>query len=110
MRKKIFLSAAILAAALSAYAQGNGQDVYNRQPLQLFNCRTFPCVHERRKIIFQFGVAAQNGEYSGVFFVQQFNGMGECAILTVLIDKMCIRDRVSITPVFFVCCTSFRMA
>ena len=54
--------------------------------LQLFLGVRFPSIYERGKVIFQFGVAAQNGEYIGVFLVQQFYGMGERAILTALID------------------------
>lgn len=45
-----------------------------------------PSIYKRRKVVFQFGIAAQNGEHIGVFLVQQFNGVRERAILTALID------------------------
>ena len=46
----------------------------------------FPSVHERGKVIFQFGITAQNREYISVFLVQQFYGMGKRAIPAALID------------------------
>ena len=55
-------------------------------PLQLLHRRGFPCVHEGRKVVLQLRVRGEDGENVGVLAVQELNGMGEGAILAVLVD------------------------
>ncbi len=53
---------------------------------KLFHRAALPSVHERGKIILQLRVAGQNRKHVLVTAVQQFDGMGKSAILTVLVD------------------------
>ena len=55
-------------------------------PLQLLHRRGFPCVHEGRKVVLQLRVRGEDGENVGVLAVQELDGMGEGAILAVLVD------------------------
>ena len=53
---------------------------------ELFHRPALPGVHERGKVVLQFGVAGQNGKHVLVTAVEQFDGMGKGTILSVLID------------------------
>ena len=68
-------------------------------PLQLLHRRAFPCVHEGRKVVLKLRVRGQDGENVGILAVQELDGMGEGAILAVLVDfedrKSVGRERVS---------------
>ena len=55
-------------------------------PLQLLHRRAFPCVHEGRKVVLKLRVRGQDGENVGILAVQELDGMGEGAILAVLVD------------------------
>ena len=53
---------------------------------ELFHRPALPGVHERGKVVLQFGIAGQNGKHVLVAAVEQLDGMGKGAILSVLID------------------------
>ena len=55
-------------------------------PGELLHRSALPCVHERGKIVLQFGIAGQHGKHVLVTAVEQLDGMGKGAILSVLID------------------------
>ena len=53
---------------------------------ELFHRSALPCVHERGKVVFQFGVAGQNGKHVLVTAVEQLDGMGKGTILAVFVN------------------------
>ena len=53
---------------------------------ELFHRSALPCVHERGKVVFQFGIAGENREQVLVTAVEQLDGMGKGAVFPVLID------------------------
>ena len=57
-----------------------------RAHLELVLGISLPCVHEGGKVVFQFGIRGQNRENILVTAVQELDGMGERAILAVLIN------------------------
>lgn len=55
-------------------------------PGELFHRPSLPCVHERGKVVLQFGVAGQNGKHVLVTAVEQLDGMGKGTILAVFVN------------------------
>ena len=55
-------------------------------PLQLFGRPAFPCVHEWRKIVFQFRIGRKNRKYVFISLVEQFYHMRKGAVPAVLVD------------------------
>ena len=53
---------------------------------ELFHRPALPGVHERGKVVLQFGIAGENREQVLVTAVEQLDGMGKGAVFPVLID------------------------
>lgn len=53
---------------------------------ELFHCPALPGVHERGKVVLQFGIAGENREQVLVTAVEQLDGMGKGTILAVFVN------------------------